>query len=141
MWLIFGFFMLGGSFLVASHFPPWTAFQQEVVAAAGVTLAGIATLAHQGKWAWPRSAMAALLLATIPLLQAAFGLLVFTADGVMSCLYLLGLALCIALGATLFDRHRELFIDGLFGVLLAASLLSAGLAFCQLSRFRCHPST
>jgi O-antigen ligase len=129
--MLLGFLTLTAAFLLSSHFLPWVAFQQELMAAAAVALIGGTALTRAGGWRWPFLAVAAALAASVPLLQAASGLLLYAADGLLASLYLLGFALCIATGAALVQMRRDDLLDGLAAVMLTAALVSVGLAACQ----------
>lgn len=127
-----GLMILAGAFLVASHFPPWTAFQQEVVAASGAAILAYAALRSGQVRRWPAIAVGVAALACVPLLQWLVGQLLFWADAVLATLYLLSFALAIVIGAAAGRAHGERFIDALTGALAVAAVLSAALAMAQL---------
>lgn len=129
--MLLGLLVLACSYLVSSHFLPWTSFQQEYLAAVGVVLMGAEALAKPGKWEWPKPAVFAAVLSLVPLLQAASGRTLYAIDGVLAWAYLLGFALSIALGYRLAITRRDELFDGLAGVMLSASVVSVGLAACQ----------
>jgi O-antigen ligase len=129
--MLFGFIFLTCAFLLSSHFLPWTSFQQELAAAVSAIVIGVTALAKPGAWRWPWIAVAAAVAALIPMAQAAAGLLLYPIDGLLASLYLLGFALCIAVGSRLVTTRRDDLLDGLAGVMLTAALVSVGLAACQ----------
>ena len=133
MTLLLGFVILFASWLAPGHYNPWVNFQNEVLAAAAALLVGFAAVgsARESRLPWPRLALFVMLVATVPLLQTAAGQIRFLSDGVLASAYVAGLALCIVTGATLVQTRREEFLGGLFGALLAAGLVSTGMAALQ----------
>lgn len=121
------------AWLVPNHYLPWLAFHGEVVAAVGFAILGIAALGSGiGPVAWPRLAILALLLATVPLLQAWAGRVFFWGDAWMATLYLLGFALAVVVGHRLARRHDpQMVLSMLWLAVLAAAILSVGVALCQ----------
>src|SRR5882672_947508 len=91
------------AFLLPGHYLPWLAFQQQAMSASGCLLlaAAIYVDPHSRLLRWPRPALFACIVAIIPLLQLAFGQIEFLSDGVLSCLYVVGFALSVVVGATL----------------------------------------
>lgn len=129
--MLFGLLLLTASYVISSHFLPWTSFQQELMAGAAATLIGVAALRRPGPWNWPISAITVAVVSLIPLAQAAAGLLLYPIDGVLAWAYLFGFALSVAVGAKSAETRRHELLDGLAGVFVAAALLSVGLVACQ----------
>lgn len=132
MALLLGSLTLFASWLAPGHYYPWINFQNEWLAALAGLLVGAAALL----WAtqplrWPKSSIVVLLITAIPAMQLLMGQISFRSDGVMVMLYLGSIALLIAVGAVMAEDHRRELIDGLFGALLAAGLVSTGLAAVQ----------
>ena len=133
MTLLLGFVILFASWLAPGHFSPWVNFQNELVAAVATLLIGFAAVAsaREARLPWPRLAAFAMLAALVPLLQTAIGQIRFVSDGVLAAAYVSGFALAVVAGATLVQTRREEFLAGLFGALLAAGLVSTGMAALQ----------
>lgn len=120
------------AWLLPNHYYPWASFHQEALAVAGgsVLLVGVATMSQRIQWPW--LARLALVVAAIPLLQHAAGLIAFRSDAIMASLYVAAFALAIVAGATLTANGRRMaLLDALSGALLAAGIASTGLALCQ----------
>lgn len=118
--------------LAPGHYYPWISFQNEIVAAVGGLLfCGAAITGGREGLAWPRLATFAALVALVPLIQLLSGQIAFVSDGVLVLLYLLALAAAISVGAELTRTEPKAFLDGLFGGLLAAGIVSVGLALVQ----------
>ena len=75
-----------------------------------------------------------LALAVIPLAQWAVGQIMFVSDAILPALYTLGFALAIAASAKLARDHPAPWPDALMVALVAAALLSTGLALIQWLR-------
>jgi Virulence factor membrane-bound polymerase, C-terminal/O-Antigen ligase/Protein glycosylation ligase len=130
--LLLGALALLLSWLTPGHYFPWITFQHEAVAALGGLLLAAAALANpRGGMVWPRSAILVAALAAVPAVQYALGQIAFRSDALLSVLYLLGLACAIAVGASLAGQDRRRLLDIGFGVLLAAGIVSTGLALTQ----------
>jgi len=135
MFLLFGLLALCLAWLLPGHYPPWSAFEQQFVAAIGAGLVVV------GAWAWSRrqaAAMplslltcAALVAALVPWLQWATGQVRFLQDALISSSYLVAFALCTIGGAGWAKQNRQLFLEGLEAALIAAGIVSMGLALLQ----------
>lgn len=133
MFLFLGLALLCLSWLLPDHFVPWTAFQQEWLAALGVAVVGAAVLLR-GQWGpvrWPPLALLALACAGIPLAQTAAGQIFFLSDGLLPLLYLLAFALSMVAGATLTSTRRTELLDGLGVAFVVAGFVSTGMAMFQ----------
>ena len=128
-----GLVVMGVAWLVPNHYLPWVAFHSEVTAAIGfVILAGATLGSAAGPIAWPRLAVLLLLLAVVPLLQAATGRIFFWGDAWIASLYLLGAALAVVTGHRLVRVHEpELALSMFWWVVLAGALASVFVALCQ----------
>lgn len=129
----FGFAVLSMAFLLPGHYPPWTSFEHQALAAfAGLLVAGSAILSRGG-YSPPVPAVAWLFLAAagVPLLQKLTGQIIYVSDAVMSASFLAGLALAIAAGARLVSSRREAFLDACGHALIVAGIVSVGLAAMQ----------
>ncbi|HEU5293715.1 MAG TPA: Wzy polymerase domain-containing protein [Burkholderiaceae bacterium] len=119
--------------LVGIHGQPWTSFYNDWLAAFGVVPLAIWVAWRQRghHWALDRLACGTLLLAVVPLLQGATGLLLFASDGVLVALHLAALAATAAVARRAEERAPDRAGDTLFAGLLCAALLSTGLALYQ----------
>ena len=132
LWLVLGFTGLGCAWLFPGHFFPWPGFRQEVLAAVAFIVLAVAALTGVERINWPRIAVIAFAAACIPLLQLAFGQIDFRGGGLLSATYLVAFAASIAVGATLGSgKSREQPIDGFAACLVAAGIVSSGMALCQ----------
>src|SRR4051812_38922538 len=75
------------AYLLPGHYSPWSSFEQQVLAAVGAVLIALAACAAagldsaaNGRLVVPRASIALLLLAFVPALQFASGLLFFSSD-------------------------------------------------------------
>jgi O-antigen ligase len=125
-------FTLG--WLAPGHYPPWTSFHQQWIAALGVGLIAWGAVASKAPWRWPAPALVLLAFACVPLLQKAAGQVVFTADAVLPALYIAGAALSSAAAFNLARQQRLLWVDALMIALLTAALASSALALLQWLR-------
>jgi O-antigen ligase len=130
--LLLGALALFACWLVPGHYFPWIAFQNEALAALAGLLFGVAALAvRDGPPRWPAASSVLALTALIPPLQWVAGQISFRSDAVLSFLYLAALSLCVSAGATLALADRKKLLDSLFGALLAAGIVSVGMAMAQ----------
>ncbi len=121
------------AWLLPGHYFPWTGFQQDAVAAAGAFLLAVAAIfTPRGEWParLPAAALAAVLLAAVPLLQKLLGLLPFLSDAAIPAAYLVGFAMAIVSGLQLTNAN-PLFLPALFATFGAAAFLSVGLGLAQ----------
>jgi O-antigen ligase len=136
--MTFGLALLGVGFLMPGHYVPWVSFEQQAAPALGALLIGATALREGHRLALPAIALAALLLAAVPLLQFAVGQVDYRSDAFVSSAYLAALAACIVTGRSLAltadDRSR--LVTGLAWALLAAALASAVIALVQWQQLR-----
>nr|WP_315464475.1 Wzy polymerase domain-containing protein [uncultured Rhodoferax sp.] len=83
--------------------------------------------------AWPRLALFLLVLSVTPLLQWAAGQIHSVGTAWMVCLYLLGLALAVAMGSHLQQRRAWVLADALFLAIAVAAMVSLSVQLCQWS--------
>lgn len=132
MALLLGSLTLFASWLAPGHYYPWINFQNEWLAVvAGLLVGASALLRAIPPLRWSTASRCLLLVALIPAVQLLAGQISFRSDGLLATLYLGGFALCIATAASMSAGHRRELIDGLFGALLAAGLVSTGMAAVQ----------
>lgn len=129
--LLSGLIALAAGWLLSGHYPPWTSFQQQALAALGAALIALASACGGRSWRWPAPALAMVALAVVPLAQHAVGQVIFRSDALLPSLYLVGFGLCIAASANLAAQRSALWPDALFAGLLAVSVLSAAGALIQ----------
>lgn len=116
------------SFLVANHYPPWLAAYNDMLSALGLILLCAAVIQKSTSMAIPAISWGCLALAAVPLLQVAFGQVLFSGDGYIAFLYLLCLATAIAVGFNAKKVWPEDFVaficsTGLFVALLSCLIL------------------
>jgi O-antigen ligase len=123
---------IGTAWLIPGHYFPWTAFQQEALAAGGTCLAGLAVVVTGRHWPvrLPLLAATALGLAAVPLLQFAGGMIPYVSDAVMPAAFLAAFAFAIGTGLQL-ARTSARFAGALLGCFFAAAAASVGLGLAQ----------
>lgn len=128
-----GLALLCLAFLLPGHYPPWTSFEQQALAAwGGLLIAASAVFSWHGTTPFmPPVAWLFLAAAFIPVVQKLAGHVVFVSDATLSAAYLAGLALSIAAGAHLVATRRDAFLDGFGLAVIAAGIVSVGLAAMQ----------
>lgn len=138
MLLTLGLATLALGFLMPGHYVPWASFEQQLVCAFGALLIGGAALRGTTHVAVSQIAALSALLATVPLVQWAFGQVDFRSDAGVSASYLAAFASCVVTGQTLAGRpdNRRRLIVGLSWALLIAALLSAAIALVQWLQLR-----
>ena len=122
----FGLLTMGVAWLLPGHYFPWTGFQQEFLAAAGLALVALSLLVPGGprRLSVPPIALFALAFAVVPLLQWLAGRLPFATDAVLPTMYLCAFALAIVTGCALTRLRGGTFVAALMGAILAAGLAS-----------------
>jgi len=120
------------AWLLPGHYYPYTAFQQDMLSASGVGLIALGAVVTVREWPvrLPMSAIVALLLAAVPLLQWASGMVPFLSDTLLPAAYLAGFALAIVAGVQL-ARTNPNFVDALFAAMCVAAVVSVGLGLAQ----------
>lgn len=135
IWLVGGASLAMLAWLLPNHAPPWPAFYNEWVAA--LALAALCTwlpLRWRQPLEVPAAAIALAAVAAIPMAQAAAGTIEQVGDAAIAASLLVGTALATVLGRY-WGRHAgDEARCTLWGLLLAAALLSAGAALAQWLR-------
>jgi O-antigen ligase len=129
--LLLGLAAAFAAWLLSGHYPPWTAFQQQAMAALGAAFVALAAAFGPKPWRWPRVALALLFLALAPLAQHAFGQVTFLSDALLPAGYVIGFALCIAASANLSAQRPALWPQALLGMLLLAACASSVFGLIQ----------
>ncbi len=134
-----GLFFFTLAWLLPNHYPPWVNFHSEFLAFLGTGLLLVVLLLHKAQVVRiPKMAGVLIVLAGLPWLQFASGLVFFAGDALISSYYIVGLAVAIVLGysysTSVHPTGNSLPTAGLLPMakmLLAAALLSALLGFLQ----------
>jgi O-antigen ligase len=122
------------AYLMPNHYPPWTSFHADAMAALAFVPVLIWVLCQRG--AVPSLTMGALLLALVPLLQLSVGRISFAGDAIIACLYVTGFALATLCGARIaLSEPRTLSslvaLAPIQAAMVLAGLLSTGIALHQ----------
>lgn len=126
--------LFGLAWLLPNHYSPWPAFHSDGLAALGLLIASAGTLIlDKGPARWPFASLVLAVVAVLPLLQHAAGLVLFFGDALIASLYVAGFALALQAGATLQARARSALVPLLVTTLVVA-LLSADIATLQWLR-------
>jgi Virulence factor membrane-bound polymerase, C-terminal/O-Antigen ligase len=147
---------LAGLFLswnLPNHYPLWTTFHGELIAAVGVCLLFLGTMWSEVSLArraigsvsasqaacnplsLPTGSRIWLLVAAVPPLQYLFGLLDFYGDALLGFLYAAGVALSVYVGCLwAAQTSRAQVLQALFLTMLWAGLAAGGIAFWQWVR-------
>jgi O-antigen ligase len=127
-----GLFAMCVAWLLPGHNFPWTGFQQEALSAAGALLVVTGAIATrwQSRPRVPLIAMASLLLAAVPMLQWAAGLVTYLSDALLPTAYLAAFAMTIIAGAHL-SQVNPRFPDVVLSTILFAALVSVGIGLIQ----------
>lgn len=127
----FGLLALGLAWLLPGHYYPWVAFQQDTLSACGAWLIGLAAVVSVREWPARVSPLACVsgVLALVPLVQWATGILPFVSDALLAASYLMAFALTIIAG-TQVARSRQ-FVGGLLATIGIAAAVSVGLCLVQ----------
>lgn len=123
------------AWLLPNHNPPWPAFYNEVtMAVAMLPLGAWLLLRSPALVRIPRSALVVALFSLVPLIQAASGQVRFVGDATLASLYLVGLAVCIVIGARLHDVTSGEAPSLIFLTFALGALASTNLALAQWLR-------
>jgi O-antigen ligase len=120
------------AWLLPGHFYPYTAFQQDLLSASGLALVVLGSLISVREWPtrMPLPAIVALLLALVPPLQWAVGLVPFLSDALLPAAYVVGFALAVIAGSQV-ARAKPEFAGALFIIFGAGAIISVGLGLAQ----------
>lgn len=135
IWWLLGAALLVVPWLIPIHTQPWTFFHGDTAMAIAVLpLALWALVADRSPFRVPLAAIAAGVLAVVPLLQWVMGLIRFAGDAWLAAIYLLGFAAAIVVGARARRLRPSLLPNILFASFGVAAMLSFVLALCQWLR-------
>ena len=123
---------IGVSWLVPNHYLPWLSFYNEICMAAGLALLVAGALARRRVLEWPATAWVLAAVAAIPWLQWLSGGLLYLGDAWVGSLYVIGLAVAVATGATWARIDAPKFAARLSVATVAACMVSAVLAMWQV---------
>jgi O-antigen ligase len=134
--LLFAALLALFSWLAPNHYPPWGSFHAELAMAVAFALALLAALRRPVPQQVLSPLVAAgLLLAALPLLQLAAGLIPYAGDAWLGSAYLLGFGLSVWLGQCLTAHFgADSVLRAVSGLFIAAALASMGLALYQWLR-------
>lgn len=128
--------MGAGAFVIAwlapNHYPPWTSFHGEVAAFTGLLALCCAVLSFGKPIVFPKALLIFLLLSGIVCAQWGFGQIAYGGDALVSCLYVLALALAWWLGANLVVIKRR--TNDLAMLLAVGATVSVFIAMLQWLR-------
>jgi Virulence factor membrane-bound polymerase, C-terminal/O-Antigen ligase len=128
----FGLAAMTLAWLLPGHFYPYTSFQQDFLSIVAVVLLALAASQATSKEVpaqVPVSSLFACVLAGIPLLQWAVGLVPFVSDAILPASYLVGFALSVVAAKRLTGHPG--FTHTNFGLLALAALVSTTLGLTQ----------
>jgi O-antigen ligase len=130
---VLGLVALALAWLIPGHYFPWLTFQQETAAAIGGLLLALAALASPAvkRISLPPVAWVAALLTLVPIVQWAAGRIPYATDAALPVLYLLAFALTVAVTKALAEAEGERFLLAVALTLIAAALVSVGIALVQ----------
>lgn len=133
-----GYVFLSLAWLLPNHYPPWLSFHSEYLSgvALGLILLGLC-IDRQARILVPYSALFTSVLACIPLVQYAFGMIYFSGDAWMACVYLCAFALAQVIGYSTFGEKMEgIHLHYFFIAIAFAASISALLALYQWLQVR-----
>lgn len=119
------------SWLVPNHYFPWNSFYNESAAALSLLLLTVGLGRRWFQFLNPRSVWVVAMVAVIPWMQWAIGLLHFTGDAWVASLYSLGLAAAIAAGYVWGRSDRQRAALAIAVAMLAGAFASSLLAIAQ----------
>lgn len=127
--LAFGL-LLCAAFLVTDHYPPWTAFHSELMAAGAGAIAVLMGWRSVGRVRPAGGVLLLFALAAVPWLQWAAGLFTFRGDAWVASLYLAGTGMCCWAGQV--DRlNDDRLLRNVAVATFAAALLTTAVALYQ----------
>lgn len=133
--LLFASLFLLLAWLLPSHFLPWVTAYQELLTGIAIVMSLAGLLLANDRYRLPFFALACLILATVPFLQFAGGLLSYAGDAWFGSIYIVALAASMVVGYNLQNNSQfNLSIDfasAFAWLLLVGALVSVGLAFSQ----------
>jgi len=134
-WAVLWAVGLAAPWLLPTHMIPWRAFHADWLMALVLLPAAFwAVLRRREAFRVPLSAICALGVGCIPLLQWAGGMMTFAGEAWVAAIYLLGFALAIVTGARFQQVAPGRLVDCLFAAIAIAGLVSVGIALWQWLR-------
>jgi len=120
------------AWLLPGHYYPYTAFQQDLLSAVGIGLIALGAVVGKrpAPMPLPGSAIGALLLALIPMLQWATGFLPFLSDALLPSTYLVGFAIAVIASAQLTSTSPP-FVRAVFACVGVAATVSVVIGLTQ----------
>lgn len=124
----FGLLLLGLAWVAPNHYPPWLSFHAEMLALLGFGLwfAGQLVLLHSKYLRLPLLSAVILVMACLPWLQVAFGVVHFYGDALLVSFYFAGLLAAIWLGFT--HSRAQMSLEGAFPAFMV--LVCTGALLC-----------
>lgn len=127
-WLCVWAGVLAVGWLLPNHYLPWSSFHLEAWSAAAWLLGAAAVIFRSTqRVAWHWLDMALIALASVPVLQYAFGLVPFLGQMVVASAYILGLCVAVHVGRRWEAIRPGQAAEGLFLAVALAGLLSVNL--------------
>ena len=123
--------------LLPNHYYPWANFNQEFLSYLGLLLLAAGLVTARKSISAPQTSIIVATVSLLPLLQYAFGVIFFWGDAFLTFGYIAGLALTITIGYNwqqqIASKASQLIdpLNALMGYLLAAAVLSTGIAIYQ----------
>lgn len=127
---------LAAAWLVPNHYFPWNSFYNESTAAVAVLLLSVGLGKGWFAQRLPAPVWVMVAVAAIPALQWTFGLVHFSGDALVSCLYAVGVAAAMGAGYVWARRDCDNAVVGLGTAFLAGSLASSVVAIAQAFEIR-----
>lgn len=119
------------AWLVTDHYPPWTSFHGELIAAVGGASLVLYALAAGSRRV--RLVPLALLAWTlVPLSQWLAGLVTYSGDALLASVYLAGAALCMWAGGATAEPVRQRLLRAFVALFLVLAIAGTGIALYQL---------
>ena len=123
--------------LLPNHYYPWANFNQEFLSYLGLLLLAAGLVTARKSISAPQTSLIVATVSLLPLLQYAFGVIFFWGDAFLTFGYIAGLALTTTIGYNwqqqIASKASQLIdpLNALMGYLLAAAVLSTGIAIYQ----------
>lgn len=133
--LAFGLLTLAISWLVPNHYPPWTSLYNESAAAIALMALAVANMGALLSFRAPATTWLLVACALIPQLQWWAGLLRFSGDAWVATLYVLGVAMSVAVGSAWAKRSGAKASSMLAIAVIAGAAVSSVLAFGQAANW------
>jgi len=134
-WLAAGAVALSLAWVLPNHYPPWSSFHMDALSALVLLVVALAVLLRSPREvAWPGMALMAGVLACVPWIQYAFGLIELAGTSWIASAYLLGLLLAVLVGGRWESTSPGQVMDFLFLAIGLAAVVSVGLQLHQWLR-------